>query len=291
MVALTKGKYLLEKINKNLHSTSALDQLNQIYENSDDSVRVIGISSESALQRYSSYCKFIAENTDLKSSKVLDVGCGNGWSSFFIAENAKEVIGLDLHADKYECPKRDNLSFIKGSAIRLPFKQETFDLVCVNECLEHITNPEEALKEFNRVLKPKGIIVIVGPNLYSLGQSLRALFVYLWQVRPITSIFFRTKQTPKHPFGNTLFEVSYYLFRNFFLFIGIFLRKTPKFEMRTPDLNPPFHADNDACYYLNVKDLTLFFQMRGYKIISPKIGIKNLTKMYFRSGTWFAAKK
>lgn len=103
-----------------------------------------------------------------KLKKVLDVGCGTGRLVEFLNKNQFEAYGSDnskiaiKHARKIN---RKN-SIILASATKLPFADESFDLVTSISVIEHLT-PRQAKKfilEVKRVLKQKGFIFLVTPN-------------------------------------------------------------------------------------------------------------------------------
>ena len=61
--------------------------------------------------------------------------------------------------------------------------------------------------------------------------------------------------------------------------------------MREPDITPPFHADNDACYLCNPTDLILYFKRNGF-VIERRGNPGRLPLAYlFASGTWVAVRK
>lgn len=106
-----------------------------------------------------------------KGKRILEVGCGDGYGSAYLAEAASEVIGIDYEEDvilqaknKYRVP---NLSFLCMDATVLQFKNDSFDLVCSFQVIEHI--PEEKLmqylSEIKRVLKINGEFYLSTLNL------------------------------------------------------------------------------------------------------------------------------
>lgn len=267
------------------------DDLQTIYANSKESVRRLGFDSQMAENSYKHYVNFIKKQIDLTDKHILDVGCGNGWSSYLLAQHSQSVTGMDLHHSNFEPPQTDQLHYQQGSALELPFPNQSFDLVATHECLEHVPDPQKALSEFDRVLKPGGTICILGPNLFSVLQSIRGLFFYVWQQRPLRRIFIRDSQMPSHPHGNTLPEIFYNLFKNIFCALKIYFSHKPLFKMREPDTTPPFHADNDACYYLNPLDLKFYFESKNYQILAmTKLG-QHQSLCMIPSGTWFIARK
>jgi len=94
---------------------------------------------------------------------VLDVGCGEGTITREMAEICKgKVQGVDIDPQMIEAAKDQpgKASFSIGDAYTLDFKKSEFDLVACHWLLLWLKNPEAALKEFQRVLKPDGILLI-----------------------------------------------------------------------------------------------------------------------------------
>lgn len=89
---------------------------------------------------------------------TLDVGCG---------ERKIGEIGIDVRLTPYVD--------LLASTYSLPFKDETFDRVCMFEVLEHLEKPTEALREIGRVLKHGGTLQGSIPNLYWFGRILRTI--------------------------------------------------------------------------------------------------------------------
>lgn len=271
---------------------STPSSLARVYEFSADHVRRVGFDEQKAQEAYSAYVSYVDHFCHLRDKTTLDVGCGNGWSSFLLSQKGARVTGVDLHASSFE-PKQvaNKLQYVQGSAVSLPFANNTFDMVTTHECLEHVEDPLQALKEFDRVLKPDGLVCIVGPNLLSLLQSFRGLTHYVWQVRPLKGILFRLPGMPSHPHGNTLFEIIARLFVHSWWIAKLYVMRKPLLKKREPDLVPPFHADNDACYYLNPLDLKYYFSSRGYEIINFSGRNRPEWAAMLPSGTWFCARK
>lgn len=99
---------------------------------------------------------------------ILDMGCGEGYGSYLLAEAGAKVIGIDIseeavrHArDKYV---RENLSYRVMDVTHLDFVDDTFDIVVSFQVIEHLNNALRFLKEIKRVLKKDGYAIISTPN-------------------------------------------------------------------------------------------------------------------------------
>lgn len=98
--------------------------------------------------------------------KVLEVGCGIGVLSYYLAEKYKwEVTGIDLDPEQIERAKNDYrenkyIRFIEADATKLPFGDNEFDLVLAVDVLHHIPDWDEALREISRVLGSTGLYLL-----------------------------------------------------------------------------------------------------------------------------------
>jgi SAM-dependent methyltransferase len=99
---------------------------------------------------------------------VLDAGCGTGYGSAELAQDAARVIGIDLAPDAaahahatYPLP---NLTFAAASCTQLPFPNRHFDLIVAFEVIEHLTAYRDFIQEAARVLTPTGVAIISTPN-------------------------------------------------------------------------------------------------------------------------------
>ena len=131
---------------------------------------------------------------------------------------------------------------------------------------------------------------IVGPNLVSLGQSLKVLRFPL-RNRPLSRVFVRRDGMPRHPYGNTLPETLVSIPLTLGRIVAKTLKPGARFTMRQPDLTPPFYADNDACYLCNPIDLVKFLSKNGCCIIQNGAYGRPRWTASLAGGTWIAARK
>lgn len=95
-----------------------------------------------------------------KGDKVLDLGCGSGRDSIFLANQRFEVWGIDISKEAIRKAKEkfqsENLHFLVAEAENLPFTDEFFDVIYSGWVLQSIPL-KKAYSEILRVLKKEGI--------------------------------------------------------------------------------------------------------------------------------------
>lgn len=117
-------------------------------------------------RKFNRFNRIINEIDQYSPKKILDVGCGTGGYCIFLKKKGYNIKGIDidskklsegLHFDSF-C----NISY--GSATKIPFKNEKFDLVLITEVMEHIKEHDKAIQEARRVLNKNGVIIITVPT-------------------------------------------------------------------------------------------------------------------------------
>lgn len=117
-----------------------------------------------------------------KKGKALDLGCGTGNYTVELHKRGFDVVGVDLSEKMLEIArgKLPDVEFVRASAYNLPFNDESFDLVLSVTMFEFLREPERAVREIHRVLKPGGEVIIGtmnGRSLWFLFKRLKTLFV------------------------------------------------------------------------------------------------------------------
>jgi ubiquinone/menaquinone biosynthesis C-methylase UbiE len=101
---------------------------------------------------------------------ILDVGTGPGVVAFQLTQLGHNVTGVDFSDEMLKVARKNadlfglNVKFQKGEADDLPFQDGTFDVVVSKYVLWTIPDPDKALKEWYRVVKPGGKVVYVDGN-------------------------------------------------------------------------------------------------------------------------------
>lgn len=152
-----------------------LSKYKQIFENEKKYYsKAVGSSSgdydleaESFFRRVN--LKFKEKLGDVKNKKILDVGCGSGDLSFYLAQKGAIVTGIDLSKNSIEVCKDEaklrglNIDFREMNAQIPDFENKSFDIIVGSRVIHHLPNLELFFKECKRILKYKGYIVFIEP--------------------------------------------------------------------------------------------------------------------------------
>lgn len=92
---------------------------------------------------------------------ILDIGCGAGFLTRFLSDLGHRVSGIDLSESSLKMAKEKDIlgkiEYCVGSGYALPYPDQTFDVVCAMDLLEHVEMPQLVINEASRVLKPGGL--------------------------------------------------------------------------------------------------------------------------------------
>ncbi|NRT80592.1 class I SAM-dependent methyltransferase [Clostridium beijerinckii] len=111
------------------------------------------------------YKRVLESIGDANSKRILDVGCGTGNILNMILNNYSNVSahGIDISDNMLEKAKeklKDRASLVLGDSENLPYESSMFDIIICNDSFHHYPNPKNVLKEFYRVLKINGILIL-----------------------------------------------------------------------------------------------------------------------------------
>src|SRR5688500_14625341 len=107
------------------------------------------------------------------SAEILEVGCSFGQMTFLLAERFSHVTAVDLSADAVALTRRraehydvHNVRVETADAERLPFPDASYDAAFSWSVLRYVPDPQQALAEMFRVLRPGGRLAVDFPNKY-----------------------------------------------------------------------------------------------------------------------------
>ncbi|MDQ0463120.1 SAM-dependent methyltransferase [Caulobacter ginsengisoli] len=101
--------------------------------------------------------------------RVLDVGAGDGYLSGRLAEQCREVVGLEYEPSGVALAQsmlqgRGNVSVRQGDSYALPFEDASFDGVVMADVIEHLDDPDRAVAEMARVVRDDGVVLVTTPH-------------------------------------------------------------------------------------------------------------------------------
>jgi SAM-dependent methyltransferase len=120
-----------------------------------------------------------------KNTKILQVGCGPEDVINYFSNGKKYAIDplANFYKERFKLDYK-NVNFTEGRGEKLPFEDETFDLVLLTNVLDHVESPEKVLSEIRRVLKKNGVLFF-------------EMFIYQKNFRKIAKIYGKIKELVK----------------------------------------------------------------------------------------------
>lgn len=190
-----------------------------------------------------------AFNCELKGTGI-DLAAGNLWAAPYLLNNSdvKQLYCLEFSKHRlismgpkvlehYNVPK-EKIVLVYGSFYNLRLKDNSLDFVFFSQAFHHAEYPEKLLQEIDRVLKPNGIIIIIGEHIISYNKAyIKHAIKYL--ISTLVPDFIQLK-----------------------LFKRIFDTKT--FFSKSEDLFPPDPITGD--HYYTTKEYLSFFSKYNYKV-------------------------
>lgn len=123
--------------------------------------RIINPALESCLRQYA-------------SGSLLDIGCGTKPYADMAAPHVERHVGVDHSESPHDATRVD----LVGTAYQVPVEDRTFDTVLCTDVLEHLEDPQAAVREAFRVLKPGGHAIYTTPLFWHLHEEPRDFYRY-----------------------------------------------------------------------------------------------------------------
>ncbi|MFX0080988.1 MAG: class I SAM-dependent methyltransferase [Candidatus Hodarchaeota archaeon] len=180
---------------------------------------------------------------NVKNKKILDVGCGIGSLSFYLAKKGADVIGIDLSKNLIELCKKEaqkeklTIEFKEMNAQIPDFEDESFDIIVGSRIVHHLPNIELFFKECKRLLKRKGYIAFIEPLKKNIIVELNRKF-FAPQKRTIHEhpLYISNVLLVKSVFGN-IEHKEYFLISPLAMFFRDFVKNTTLFKALYKFLN------------------------------------------------------
>jgi ubiquinone/menaquinone biosynthesis C-methylase UbiE len=127
------------------------------------------VPSEKGQIYYEHIHRYLLCHSLIQNKNVLDIACGEGYGSAYLATQAISVVGVDISTEAIDHARNQynhvqNLNFQIGSCDEIPQEDSSIDVVISFETIEHHNKHEEMMLEVKRVLKSDGILILSSPN-------------------------------------------------------------------------------------------------------------------------------
>ncbi len=119
------------------------------------------LDPESRRRKARKIATLVSGHIKLETADLLDMGTGSGHIAEELGRRARRVVSVDV-TDEREV--RDGYEFVKVASAKLPFDDESFDVVVSNHVVEHVPDQRMHLRELMRVLRPDGVAYLATPN-------------------------------------------------------------------------------------------------------------------------------
>ena len=118
-------------------------------------------------------CLFLMHLEKETPGKLLEIGCGDGRRLVALRKLGWRTLGNEIDPASADIARRNfNLEVKSEPLEKLGLAEETFDVIIMNHVIEHLCNPEEFLDVCRKLLKTGGRLVVVTPNVNSIGHKL-----------------------------------------------------------------------------------------------------------------------
>jgi len=106
----------------------------------------------------------IRQYAPLEDARILDIGCGLGVYVRKFRELSDRVCGIDIDAKRLRQGAKTTPGLMLAVGEHLPFRDGTFDVIVLNEVIEHVRDDRATMREALRILRPGGRICVYAPN-------------------------------------------------------------------------------------------------------------------------------
>lgn len=145
-----------------------IQMFNEIAPTYDKANRILSFGVDVAWRKKA--CEFVLQNQEKKDLSIVDVACGTGdmieiWqeSAKKLQKNITKIKGIDPSKEMLNVAKNrfKETEFIEALAQNLPLENESADILSISYGIRNVSEREQALKEFARVLKKGGFCVVL----------------------------------------------------------------------------------------------------------------------------------
>ena len=204
--------------------------------------------------------KHVPSNIAGEIIRIVDIGAGNGSSSLIIKRFGKYIAYESNFDATKNCKLLHNIT-VCGDAEKIALKEKSIEIALMLDCLEHLKDDKEVLKEIKRILKPRGKVIIFVPAFERLWTSFDTFSFHFRRYdkdslgKLLVSAGFQIKESSY--FFSVLFPILYY----FALYEKHVKKATYRHSWRKK-LAPPFFLVNKLLFVFGKIELIFFKHLK-----------------------------
>ena len=147
----------------NMLTKTEFDNILKFYKTEHDELDS-GSTQNNVIRKRNNDCFEVLSRHCNHLSNILDLGCGEGhFLEYLYEKEYKKLSGFDL-ADSFKDKSGKRYMINLGDAENLPYENNSFDILVLDQFLEHVISPKKILKEAFRVTKIDGKVLVGVPN-------------------------------------------------------------------------------------------------------------------------------
>lgn len=229
-------------------------------------------TEQSAVRKWMPFFSPLVDKYLDRTDKILEVGCGRG----LLSTIHQNYFGVDI---SYKALPKNCSSFMNGNVSSLPIKSDSFKMIISNRVLEHIPDPEKALREYERVLQVGGILVLND------AWFCRQYICYGLNKKKFSSLsfYFRIYKCLIPLIEWKPLRMSILVSRRIFREISNYIKPIRGFKYKKlkASYDEFYGSDSDACSSIDPHSVITFFRNRGSIVLShPSLSKRILCRKY-----------
>lgn len=190
----------------------------------------------------------------LAKGNLLEIGCGAGNHLSLLKNWGWDTKGLDFDKEAVKTATKKKLDVVCGDLLSQNYLDDQFDVILMHHVIEHLPNPIEVIQECNRILKTNGYLIMITPNVGSLG---RKLYGRSWRgLETPRHLYLYNKNSLKQLLSLSLFQsinVKTLPFRSMYI-----LNKSPKYKYQLKGVVFLYRIYNSLLFSIEILTDKLF---------------------------------
>ncbi|MBI2711986.1 MAG: class I SAM-dependent methyltransferase [Bdellovibrio sp.] len=227
-----------------------------------------GFKGEFNPEAFKEYTDFV--KSELGKESLIELGSGSGAAAYALHMAGIQVTASDIYpatAQRNFTEKQIPIPVLEIDLLNNVLAPDTAPNYSLYRVIEHLEDPQACIEECYRTLKPNGKLIIISPNLLSPLASLKVILLSL--LRYWKTPVFKRMDGYTFPYGSSLLEAFYFLFRNLFVSTQLSLvSKKPKPRFRVPCMKKPAFSDSDAVFLSEPLTVRNLMKNAGFQIVS-----------------------